>query len=81
MSETEYLKGRLDALSLIVGAIFAEVPHKEARYGRKLVHLANQYFLDAPLESRSADFRSGFQNEFDRVIASLDEPIDGGFSS
>lgn len=72
MSETEYLKGRLDALSLIVAAIFAETPKKDERFGPKLVHLANRYFVDSPLDSRSADFRDGFHKEFDRVIATLD---------
>ena len=74
MSETEYLKGRLDALSLMVGAIFAEMPQKDARFRPLLVHLANQYLMDAPLETQSAAFRSGFRKEFDRMIATLDAP-------
>ena len=78
MSETEYLKGRLDALSLIVGAIFADTPQKDARLRPKLVLLASQYFLDAPLDARSVDFRSGFREEFDRMIATLDYPDAGG---
>ena len=78
MSETEYLKGRIDALSLIVGAIFAETPKKDARLKPKLVLHASQYFLDSPLEARSVDFRSGFREEFDRMIATLDDPeVDG----
>ncbi len=74
MSETEYLKGRLDALSLIVGAIFAQIPQKDARFKPRLVNLANQYLVDAPLETRSSAFRSGFQREFDQIIAALDSP-------
>lgn len=74
MNETEYLKGRLDALSLILGAIFADVTQKDTRFAPHLVHLANQYFMDAPLDSRSEDFRSGFHQEFDRMIATLDAP-------
>ena len=75
MNETEYLKGRLEALSLIVGAIFAETPQKDARFGPKLMYLANQYFTDTPLDAQSAEFRGGFQKEFDRVISTLDIPV------
>lgn len=75
MNETEYLKGRLEALSLIVGAMFAEMPQKDARFGPKLMYLANQHFTDAPFGAQSAEFRSGFQKEFDRVISTLETPV------
>ena len=75
MDESEYLKGRLEALSLIVGAMFAEMPQKEARFGPKLMYLAHQHFTDTPLGAQSAEFRSGFQKEFDRVISTLETPV------
>ena len=74
MNETEYLKGRLDALSLIVGAMFTETPDKDAKFTPRLVHVARQYFAETPLDAQSADFRSGFHREFDRMIESLDAP-------
>ena len=74
MNETEYLRGRLEALSLIVAAIFAEMPNKDARFRPSLVGLANNYFMDTPLDTQSADFRQGFQTEFDRMIGTLDAP-------
>ena len=81
MNETEYLKGRLEALSLIVGAMFAEMPQKDARFGSKLMYLANEYFTDTPLDAQSPEFRSGFQKEFDRVISTLETPVVGRSSS
>ena len=75
MNETEYLRGRLEALSLIVGAIFSETPDKDARFGPRLVGLARQYFKDTPLDTQSEEFRNGFHKEFDRMIATLDAPI------
>ena len=75
MNETEYLRGRLDALSLIVGAIFSETPDKDTRFGPRLVGLARQYFEDMPLDTQSEDFRNGFRKEFDRIIATLDAPV------
>ena len=74
MNETEYLKGRLDALSLIVAALFAETPDKDMRFRPTLVHLAGRYFADTPLDTRNADFRRGFHKEFDQMIATLDAP-------
>lgn len=81
MNEIDYLEGRLEALSLIVGAMFAEMPQKDAGFGPKLMYLANQYFTDTPLGAQSAEFRSGFQKEFDRVISTLETPVAGRSSS
>jgi len=75
MNETEYLRGRLEALSLIVGAIFSETPDKDTKFGPRLVCLARQYFKDLPLDTQSEDFRNGFHKEFDRMIGTLDTPV------
>ena len=75
MNETEYLRGRLEALSLIVGAIFSETPDKDTRFGPRLVCLARQYFKDTPLDTQSAEFRNGFHKEFDRMMGTLDAPV------
>lgn len=75
MNETEYLRGRLEALSLIVGAIFSETPDKDTKFAPRLVRLARRYFKDTPLDTQSSDFRNGFHREFDRMIATLDTPI------
>ncbi len=81
MNETEYLKGRLEALSLIVGAIFTGTPDKDATFAPRLIHLANRYFMDTPPDMQSEDFRSGFHREFDRMLATLDTPDGGALSS
>ena len=75
MNETEYLKGRLEALSLIVATIFSEMPDKDTRFGPRLVCFARRYFEDTPLDAQSEEFRNGFHTEFDRMIATLDAPI------
>ncbi|MDE0225120.1 MAG: hypothetical protein OXP28_08295 [Gammaproteobacteria bacterium] len=72
MNESEYLKGRIEALSLIVGAMFIETPPADSKFAAKLVSLANEFFTDRPLDTQTSEFRSGFHQEFDRMIAMLD---------
>ena len=76
MNETEYQKGRLEALSLIVRA-FVTV-RKDAEpgpLGPTLIHLANRYFLNTPFDTQTVDFHSGFQKEVERIVAILDAPV------
>lgn len=74
MNETEYQKGRVEALSLIVGAIVTarREPHP---LGPTLIHLSNKYLLDNPLDTQTLAFREGFQNEVRRIVAVLDDPV------
>ena len=76
MNETEYQKGRLEALSLIVGAVVAaRRDAKPETLGRTLIRLANRYLLDALFDTQTVDFRRGFENEIERTVAILDAPI------
>ena len=76
MNETEYQKGRLEALSLIVRSVVtARRDAKPEPLGPTLIHLSNRYLLDTPLDMQTVDFRSGFQKEVERIVAILDAPV------
>ena len=75
MNETEYQKGRLEALSLIVRAIVTVGTDAESgSLGATLIHLANRHSLDTPLDTQAADFRMGFQNEVNTIVEIIDAP-------
>ena len=76
MNETEWQKGRIEALSLIVRAVVrAHKVEESGCLGPTLIHLANEYLLDTPLETQTPDFRSGFEQELRRVVSILDGPV------
>ena len=61
MNETEWQKGRLEALSPIARAVVtAHKVEKPGVLGPTLIHLANEYLLDTPFDTQTPDFRSGF---------------------
>ena len=74
-NETQQQEGRLEALSLIVRAVVtAREEARSGALGPTLIQIANRYFLDTPFETRTVDFRIGFEREFKQIVAILDAP-------